>query len=74
MGNPVRTTAYPELAARRIRGSKALTYLVEVADGKAVADPARVQACRYLVNKVVPDAPQQQLVQHDGELVIRWKS
>jgi hypothetical protein len=59
------TTAYPELCRQRISGSKALTRLLDVANGKADPDPARDQVCFRLLNKVLPDL---KAIEHSGQV------
>jgi hypothetical protein len=69
-----RIKPYPELAKARISASQALTYLLAVIDGKAVADPERCRNARWAVDKVVPNPPQDVHQTHDGVLEFRWKS
>ena len=68
-----RSESYPDVCRKRISGSKALTHLLAVADGKTPPDPDRDKVCLQLVAYVLPKPVQQVEQTGDLQLVLKWQ-
>ena len=61
MNGPTRSKSYPDVCRERAKASKALSYLIAVADGDEKPNPSRIDTCKYLLNKAWPDLPREQI-------------